>query len=847
MSNISDPANAQSWLARYSQTANGYDELLDATGSPRPHWSEFLQLMQGLGEREVARRWNATHRLLYENGIAHAAGIADREQPRPWDLDPLPLLLDVAEWNQLSEALAQRARLLNLLIGDLYDSQTVIKNGLLPAQVLYTHPGFLRAMHGHKPAENCHLHFYSADLLRDSQGNWNVVADRTEAPSGLGFALENRIAISRFLPGVMHHCQIQRLAPFFVTLKETLARLAPSRADNPHVVYLTEGPDNNSNYFEDSYLARYLGYTLVEGCDLTVRNEKVWLKTLSGLTPVDVIVRRPNSEDCDPLELSGNTRFGATGLAQAVRAGNVLVANSLGSGLAESPVFLAYLPQLCQSLLGEELKLSSPPTYWCGDPEQQRTVLANMESMYFAPTFRTRGRQRRRSDGLNNTPIAELTDRIRAAGSSYVAQKKIVRSTAPIWNRGEPRPGDIALRVYVVYADGDYQVLPGGLTRVSDATDPLEVTAVSGERSKDTWIVNDGPVAQVTLQDAKPQPAIRRRAADFPSRAAENFYWLGRHVARVESGARLLRSICVRLCDEADSETFTELPALLRALAAQGRIEPGFAVEGLRDRLPTIERALPDAVFDRNSTYSLRSVIDNLYSTASTVRDRLSADKWRIVHKLTEEFRRPTDKASVTASDLLVFLDRLLIDISAFTGLILDSMTRTPAWQFIEIGRRLELTLQFSILIQNTIALPKAPSSSLLEAVLETADSLMTYRSRYMANLQLTGVLDLLLTDESNPRSVAFQLNAIVGHVMKLPRDDAEAIRKLHEKSAMSMLHRLRMVDINQLARRNNQSARLRRVLSYIEDEIPKLSDYLCGHYFVQVGPTRTLNLRPTL
>lgn len=847
MSQLSDSPSNPVLLERYRQLADVHDEMLGVDQQPREHWRQFLAAMKSLGEDEVGRRWDATKRLLYENGIAHAlAGMRSKsDPPRPWQLDPIPLLLEGKEWKQLSKALAQRARLLNALLADLYGERSVIKRGLLPAQVLFTHPGYLRSMHGYKPNDDCFLHFYAADLARDERGQWVALSDRTEAPSGLGFALENRIALSRFLPGVMHQCSVQRLAPFFVTLKDTLARLAPSRAQHPNVVLLTQGPHNNPNYFEDSYLARYLGYTLVEGGDLCVRDEHVLLKTLSGLTPVDVILRRPNSLDCDPLELNGAARFGVTGLAQAIRAGHVLVANTLGSGVIESPIFTPFLEKLCPELLGEPLQLASAPTHWCGDPASQQMVLDDMDAFFFMPAFRTRGWQRRLSNDLNKMPKAELADRIRSAGSSYVAQRRMSRSTTPMLTQKNPRPAHIALRAYLTYGEGEYTALPGGLTRVSVNSDPLEISILAGESSKDAWVISNEPVSSISLQELSTQPAIRRRAADFPSRAAENFFWLGRYVARAEAAARLLRSICTRLCDETDSEEFAELPPLLRALASQGRIEPGFVVEGMRDHLPALERSLPGMVLDRNSSHSLRVVIDGLYRTGSIVRDRLSGDTWRIIHKIAEEFRSPSSK-STTAFDLLAMLDHLQIDLSALKGLILDGMTRTPAWQFIEIGRRLEFALQSAILINNTLAKPEAVTGPLLEAVLETADSLMTYRSRYFANLQLPGVLDLLLTDESNPRSIAFQLKKISDHVAGLPRDESEPALLPHEKSATNLLHRLRMTDVNAISTDPKEAEQLTKLLAFLEEELPNLSDHICRHFFVQVDAVRLLSSRQT-
>ncbi len=358
----------------YAPPGGVYDELLDDGRAPRRHLQTFLDSINRLPRAELSRRWELARRTVQENGLTHSGYGDPADQPRPWELDAIPLVISSNEWGSVSAALQQRSRVLNLALRDLYGPQRLVRDGVLPPELIFAHPGFLRPLHGQPLPDDCFLHMYAADLARSPDGKWWVLADRTEAPSGLGYALENRVVISRMLPDVFHQCQVQRLVPFLIHVQEMLRGLAPQQKDNPHVVLLSHGP-TSPNYFEDSYLARYMGYTLVEGGDLAVRNSQVMLKTLGGLQPVDVILRRQNSQDCDPLELGANSSLGIAGLTQAVRSGNVRVANALGSGLVESAAFMAFVPKLCQVLLREDLLMPSVASWWCGQPNSLAYVL----------------------------------------------------------------------------------------------------------------------------------------------------------------------------------------------------------------------------------------------------------------------------------------------------------------------------------------------------------------------------------------------------------------------------------------------------------------------------------------
>jgi uncharacterized circularly permuted ATP-grasp superfamily protein/uncharacterized alpha-E superfamily protein len=838
---VKEPCSEANPFGDYAITPGHYDEVYAGVGDVRPHWQRFFELTGELGKDEFARRWEQTRRLLEQNSLTYPDPGDPTGGRRPWELDPYPLLIAADQWKTIAAALRQRATLFDLVLRDLYGPQQLMQRGLLPPEVAYRHPGFRLPYCGQRPPLGTYLHFYAADLTRSPDGQWWVLNDHCEAPTGVGFALENRLALSRMLPEVFRHCQVERLAPYFVQVREQLARISPSRHRDPRIVMLTQEA-GSASYFEDAYIARYLGYTLVEAGDLAVRNNQIFMKTLGGLLPVDVLLRRPNSDECDPLELSDRSAFGVAGLMQAAQSGKVAIANTLGSGLVESPVFMSFLPQLCQALLSEPLKMPGVATWWCGETQSRRYVLDHLDELDIQPAYRRRGTEQTAAKQMAEWSQKELAARIEAEPYNFVAQERVVRSTAPTWTNGHLGGAFVALRTFAV-ANGDgYAVMPGGLTRVSSSLESLRLSIVEGQRSKDTWVLSEGPVAPITLlRTTEEDIPLRRGGVDLPSRVAEDFFWLGRQAERADALARLLRTVTLRLTSESSGALLPELPYLMRVLAERGQIEPGFVVEEIRTQLPAIEGLLPIAVFDDQQVGSLRSMVSTLAHLGSVVRDRISIHTWRILRQMDEQFWPATSE--VHLADMLEKIDGLLVNLSAFTGLVLESMTRTQAWQFLHLGRRLERALQTTSLIHIMLQGSGATEHAALEALLEVADSIMTYRSRYLARVQLGPVLDLLLTDESNPRSVAFQLVNCVTHVGQLPRDVYELDDPPEQKLATSLLQTIRQMDSQELARAYvlGDTERLEWLFMRIESALPRLSDAVSHKYLIHAGPTQRL------
>jgi len=825
----------------YPLAAGVYDEMFEAPGVPRRSWLPLVRGLGELGPEQMARRWEQARRLIHENGVTYNVYGDPQGMDRPWELDAVPLVMSAAEWGRVASALAQRARLLDLILGDLYGPKKLLHDGLLPPELVFAHPGYLRACHGMTLPDDRYLHLAACDLGRSPDGAWWAIADRTQAPSGAGYALENRLALSRSFPELFRDCHVARLAGFFAGVRAMLMRVAPRHREQPRVVLLTPGPFNET-YFEHAFLSRYLGYTLVQGGDLTVRDRIVYLKTLEGLERVDVILRRLDDDFCDPLSLRADSSLGIPGLVQAVRAGTVAVANALGSGLVETAALLAFLPSLCRHLLGEELALPSVATWWCGDAEALAYVVDHLDELVVKPTFPILGGEPVFGARLSEAERAELIARMRARPGDFVAQEQVALSTAPVWNGEGLEPRHVVVRTFLAATESGYDVMPSALTRVAVTADSLVVSMQRGGGSKDTWVLAEGPVSTMSLLRSPGTPVeLSRGGSTLSSRVADDLFWLGRYVERAEGLARLLRGIFARLAGEAGLVGVPELPALTAALAAYARVDEGFTGEDAAG----LEKALRTFMLAESPARTLRATLASGQRLGSIVRDQISLDTWRVLSQLDHSLERLAQGEEPPLGDVLEVLNGLILSCAAFSGLGNESMTRGQGWRFTDIGRRVERVLYTIRLLQHTLGTRVDDPDAVLEALLEVADSSITYRRRYLGALETPPVLDLLLTDETNPRSVVYQLVVLDEHVRALPRAAAR-VRSSEERLSTAMLTRVRLSDIPVLsaAGAEGQRAALIDHLAQVADDMRTLADTLARQYLSHTQAPRRLGVR---
>ncbi len=656
-----------------------YDELSADGIEPRPHWGGLIGALQAIGSEELAKRWARAERRISENGVTYNVYDDALGSNRPWSLDLIPLLIPADEWRTIEAGIVQRARILDLILADLYGPQKLLRDGLIPPALLFANPEFLRPVAGMRVPQGSHLHVIAVDLARSPDGQWWVLADRTQAPSGAGYALENRIIVADVLPDLFRRSNVPRLAPFFRAQRDALTNLAES--DHPRIVLLTPGPLNET-YFEHSYLARYLGFTLVEGGDLTVRDRRVYLKTVEGLRQVDVILRRVDDSFCDPLELRGDSFLGISGLVDAVIAGNVKVANALGSGLIETAATMPFLPGLSTHLLGERLKLPSVATWWCGQEYALNWVLNHFDGVVIKPAFPSRRMEPVFGGKLATNEKERLAEQMRAWPHEYVAQEQVALSTAPVWDNGRLLPRSMVLRAYVLNSGTGWVAMQGGLVRVAGSEGPV-VSMQRGGHSKDAWIIWDGPVDTFSLLRPQDQPIeLRRAAVDLPSRVADNLFWLGRYAERAENIARLLRASLTRV----RRVEGVEFDCLIRL---HGCFETRYS-KLPKNKKPTaleLEQEFISLMGDPKRPDSLVATLEDVSQVSGRVRDRLSSDMLRLIRQLRGAARVEEYMLFVEYSAVLSGCLELL---SAFSGMERENVTRGAGWLFMSLGRRLE-------------------------------------------------------------------------------------------------------------------------------------------------------------
>ncbi len=816
--------------AGYTPSAGVFDEMMTPDGALRDAWGRVMATPDFRSADVLSNRWREAERQIRENGVTYNVYGDPRGLARPWPLDPVPLVIEEREWQAIEAALVQRARLMNFVVGDIYGAQTVFRSGVVAPGAVLSNPGFLRPCHGIVPPDGTHLHFVAIDLGRQPNGEWIVLNDRAQAPSGAGYALENRIVTSRCLSESFRAQPVQRLAGFFRALRDNIIRAAALAArrsrgtgGEPQVVLLTPGPYNET-YFEHAYLARYLGFPLVAGEDLTVRYDRVYLKTLSGLQPVDGILRRLDDDYCDPLWLKAGSALGVPGLVAAHRRGHVAVCNRLGSGVAEAPAMLGYLPEIARRMLNEDLLLPQAESRWLGDPEALAALAGGFRGFVIKPAFRNFAFEPVFCDRIDGESLEALEDRVRKRPHAYVAQRRLDLSCVPVWQDGKLTPRPMVLRAFVAASGDDWVVMPGALTRVARrAGDPV-VSLQAGGGSKDTWILASGPVEVETLWPSQSESVTLRRTAtvDLPSRVADNLFWLGRYVERTEVMLRLARAAMNRHMPDAALGA-AAIPALMRCLRRFG-VRPTSP-----QRLSTILTA-----FDEG----LPPILTSLHHAATAVRDRLSIDAWRLLNPLGV----PGNLAGRPAAAVAAEIEGWLMRIAAFNGLALENMTRGLGWRFLELGRRIERAIQTAVTARVLGAEPSAAEPAALEALLEVCDSIMTYRSRYYAGLRPDGVFDLVVADDTNPRSIAFQLTAINEHLRHLPRERPGALATPEHRMAAACLAELRRIDIHRLAETGEPGTvlvrpGLDRFAATIASDLAALSDVLGEAYFKHAIP----------
>jgi uncharacterized circularly permuted ATP-grasp superfamily protein/uncharacterized alpha-E superfamily protein len=849
-------------LGRYLATAGqstvdrepAFDEFATGDGTVRQGWSALLAGLDEFADKELLQAQREVARLLEDDNVtytpspASAISIADEPnghgpaagtpdglvEPQPWRLDPLPLILDDREWAGLEAGLVQRAELLDAIMADLYGARRLLARRLIPAAAIFDHDEYLRPLVGSQAAAPQRLFVIAADLGRDSSGQWKVISDRTQAPSGAGFAMQNRRVVSRVIPEIYHQANLHRLTPFFQAMRLALVEAAPSAVEDPRVVVLSPGK-HSETAFDQAFVASLLGFPLLEGSDLTVRDGRVWMRVLGKLEGVDVILRRVDSTWMDALELRPDSRLGVTGLMECVRQGTVSVLNNLGSGVLENPALLPLLPELCERLLGQSLRLPSVDTWWCGDKAGLSHTLNNLDSLVIRPISRGHGRSVR-GPALSARQRELLADKIKAAPHRFVAQEVLNLSSAPTSEEDRLVRRNVVLRSFAVRSGASYTAMLGGLARVTDDTSDRRgvlVTEPNRQLAKDVWVVGGEPVAAPRIiartragEEAGFVPAMSASIAMVP-RVLSDLYWFGRYAERAEDLLRLLLATrTVAIETDLDVTHGRTLAVLLQAVTHVSTTYPGFFKPRV-EMMPEFRSML----LDRHRTGTAAQSLAALSMAAQGVRDQLSEDVWMVLADIERALAALADNAHDQGLQLADASERVLSGLLALAGIATENMVRDPGWYMLDSGRGLERAMQTLALLRVTICRELAPEEDrqVQEAVLTATESIVTFRRRYRTRGGVDALLELLLMDPFNPRSVAYQLQRIRTDLRALPNTSPTS-RPLRLLDALA--ERVRISDPVALAESaDGRLALLEELLGELQHQLRVLAEAIRDQY----------------
>ena len=824
------PTISSTWLTNYF-TDYKHDEMFTPDRGIKPYWNVLFKGLNNLGENGLNSRQKDIDWLLSENGVTYNVYNDPKGLHRPWNLNVVPFLLHDSEWKVVEKGLKQRAEILDLVLKDIYGERTLIKNGIVPHEVIYGHRGFLRQCSGISYTTEKFLSIYSADISRGTDGRLWVVNDRTEAPSGMGYALENRSTTSRILPEMFSKMNVKRLSGFFNEFNQMLIDASPENKENPNIVILTPG-SHNETYFEHAYLASFLGYPLVQGNDLVVRDGFLWMKSLKGLKQVDVVLRRVDDAYVDPLELREDSHLGVAGLLDVVRRKNVAIINPVGSGVIENPGLIPFMPAVAKYFLNEELILPQIASWWCGQETEKNYVLNNLSNLVIKRIDRTNRESIHFGEFLNAEQLENLKAQINERPYRFVAQEKISFSTAPNLTNGVFEPRNMVARAFSIATKDGYSVMPGGLVRVAPEKDTIRVSNQRGGTSKDFWILEDTPSADTKTQYWNPKTAVTASGLnDLPSLTAENLYWAGRYVGRTLVNARFIRMVLkqmVLLQNNDEKPNSVKLQVLFNAVTQLTGTFPGFCEkdEDGEHAMDNPYKEMLSVILDKERPGSLAYTITMFSNSYYSIRNLWSSDMWRVfenIQKIWKTFEEDTDRS---INKIIKVLNQLITRLIAFMGLIEESIMVQQGLLLYFIGLQLEQSMLTITKCRSllTIKYDEQVEYELLEYLLASHESLNIYRYSYRSYIQVEHVIDLILLDLEYPRSLTFMLNRIQKDISKLPHSNNDNHLSDYQKFVFEAFSKLRLSNSDGLVKTKSAKNMLREDL---DDLFGELSDLL--------------------
>ena len=833
-------------LNSYKEAINSYDEVLDQNGNVKPYWKNLFDILESMGMEKLELLNHEIIKKLKENGVTYNVYNSSNGMNRPWKLDLIPFLIHQSEWETIEKGIKQRAHLLDLILKDLYGPQLLIKNGIIPAELVFDNSGFLLPCFDIKQKQHHQLLLYACDLARGPDGKMWLLDNRIQSPSGSGYALENRIVMSKVFPELNKNIFRSKLSPYFNHLQETVDSLGSVNNENPNVVFLTPGPGNET-YFEHVYLSSYLGYTLVQGNDLLVRDGFVWLKSIDQLERVDVIIRRVDDEWCDPLELIKTSLLGVPGLLQVMRLGNVTVLNPPGTSVLENYGLMAFMQNACKFLLNEPLLISSVATWWCGQDKELDFVINNLPKLIIKRTNRKQGFRSIYGRLLTFEELIDLKNLILKSPKDYVAQEEVSLSTTPSLIDGKIVPRFAAMRAFLV-SDGknDYKVMQGGLTRSSAIKDKFEISNQFGGLSKDTWIITDAPKDNERMVVRK--NTTNQHSNSLTSRNAENLFWLGRLCERTMALRCFLKIILNRLNENVNRKGNKQpdfLIVLLQSLTHLTQTYPGFVGKNTEDGEEEIndaifENPIPELVLLINDSKKVGSVTYNLQSLLNTINqvsEKWNHDNRRIINLLEDSLFYLKKSHSRNISEFDHSLDKLYIRLFSFYGNIFETLPRDNGFYLLEAGKNIERILSLISVLRSTFNFKnnEEVESVLMEAVLENHHLLAQYRSIYKSHLSLITVINLIFLEKNLPYTLSYLLDTLSNCLSKLPKTIDPNRLSIAEKTVLEASTIIQLIDAERLViadEETNFRAEFDKTLEQVFELISTATSNLSSQYF---------------
>jgi len=823
-------------LQSYQSGLNSYDEVLDVNGRVKPHWEALFSTLQKLGIKELKNRNLEIISKLRENGVTYNVYEGLNGFNHPWQLDPIPFLIEQKEWNLIAKGLQQRALLLDLILRDIYGPRNLVKDAVIPAELVFDNTGFCRPCMDIILPTDRQITLFAADMARGPDGQMWILDNRTQAPSGSGYTLENRIVMSKLLPELADGMYVSKLSPYFNSLQNTVLKLSDKSKDAPNIVYLTPGP-NNEAYFEHAYLASYLGYTLAQGDDLMVRNGCVYLKSIDGLQKVDVIIRRIDDDWCDPLELREDSKIGIPGLLQAIRMGNVQVLNPPGTSVLENHAFLAFMDNICLYFLGEKLIMPSVATWWCGHAKELKYVVSHIDELIIKKANRKSKFRSIYGRLLNKTEREELIRKISHHPHEYIAQQEVSLSTTPSLIDGNIVPRYASLRAFLVADENGYHVMQGGLTRSSPVKDRFVISNQYGGLSKDTWIVSD-KTENIQEKIVLTTPASVNKHISLPSRSAENLFWVGRYCERTMAVIKFMNiTINVLNLDRnfGGSAKQEHIKVLLQSLTHLSSTYPGFMEEEdllLSDPYPEII----DLVSNSDRPGTIAANLGSFLHSVGAVRNQWDLEIWRIVDLIDHGYQEIRNASVMNSNNIQRTLDGLYNNMFMFLGVISESMPRDNSFLLLETGKLIERILSRISVIQSNFGVKNSESveNELIEATLINHHLLVNYRQIYKSQLSVEAMLDMVLLEKTLPFSIVYMLDELKSNLGKLPSTTRGERLNEAQKSVLEASTLVKLASISALSKCNEDLERdkLFDLLSEVSRLISSVSWTLTNMYF---------------